>query len=116
MSVSIHTKSGQLAIGNWCRAVKEMAETSSSSSSTKSDEEKVEMLDRLLTRLALCDDSKLQPLLSKLLPFTVSSLSSNSSAVRNKVCFLIEFASMNFLKLLTIIAIILVLLVYSWVW
>ncbi|CAB4308924.1 unnamed protein product [Prunus armeniaca] len=43
------------------------------------------MLDRLLTRLALCDDSKLQPLLSKLLPFTVSSLSSNSSAVRNKV-------------------------------
>ncbi|BBH02426.1 ARM repeat superfamily protein [Prunus dulcis] len=62
-----------------------MAETSSSSSSTKSDEEKVEMLDRLLTRLALCDDSKLQPLLSKLLPFTVSSLSSNSSAVRNKV-------------------------------
>ncbi|CAB4278517.1 unnamed protein product [Prunus armeniaca] len=62
-----------------------MAETSSSSSSTKSDEEKEEMLDRLLTRLALCDDSKLQPLLSKLLPFTVSSLSSNSSAVRNKV-------------------------------
>lgn len=62
-----------------------MAETSSSSSSTKSDEEKEEMLDRLLTRLALCDDSKLQPLLSKLLPFTVSSLSSNSSGVRNKV-------------------------------
>jgi proteasome component ECM29 len=42
-------------------------------------------LDRMLTRLALCDDSKLQPLLSKLLPFTISSLSSQSSLVRNKV-------------------------------
>ncbi|CAN6695106.1 unnamed protein product [Malus baccata var. baccata] len=61
-----------------------MAEASSASA-TKSDEEKVEMLDRLLTRLALCDDSNLQPLLSKLLPFTISSLSSQSSAVRNKV-------------------------------
>lgn len=58
-----------------------MAETSSS----KSDEEREEMLDRLLTRLALSDDSKLQPLLSKLLPYTISSLSSHSSAVRNKV-------------------------------
>lgn len=61
-----------------------MAEASSASA-TKSDEEKVEMLDRLLTRLALCDDSNLQPLLSKLLPYTISSLSSQSSAVRNKV-------------------------------
>ncbi|PRQ32931.1 putative proteasome component Ecm29 [Rosa chinensis] len=62
-----------------------MAETPSSVSSSKSDEEKEEMLDRLLTRLALRDDSNLQPLLSKLLPYTISSLSSNSSAVRNKV-------------------------------
>ncbi|KAK9939418.1 hypothetical protein M0R45_016114 [Rubus argutus] len=61
-----------------------MAETSSLSSS-KSDEEKEEMLDRLLTRLALCDDSNLQALLFKLLPYTISSLSSHSSAVRNKV-------------------------------
>nr|XP_028948942.1 uncharacterized protein LOC103413658 isoform X4 [Malus domestica] len=37
-----------------------MAEASSASA-TKSDEEKVEMMDRLLTRLALCDDSNLQP-------------------------------------------------------
>ncbi|KAL6202795.1 hypothetical protein ACLB2K_026500 [Fragaria x ananassa] len=58
-----------------------MAETSSS----KSDEEREEMLDRLLTRLALSDDSKLQPLLPKLVPYTISSLSSHSSAVRNKV-------------------------------
>ncbi|KAF4378493.1 hypothetical protein G4B88_027553 [Cannabis sativa] len=65
--------------------------TASSSSSAaaaltgKSDGEIEEMLDRMLTRLALCDDSKLQPLLSKLLPITISSLSSPSSAVRNKV-------------------------------
>ncbi|KAJ8773217.1 hypothetical protein K2173_028394 [Erythroxylum novogranatense] len=45
-----------------------------------------ELLDRMLTRLALCDDSNLQALLSKLLPLTISSLSSSSStSVRNKV-------------------------------
>ncbi|KAM0979435.1 hypothetical protein ACFX13_015572 [Malus domestica] len=55
-----------------------------SASDTKSDEEKVEMMDQLLTRLALCDDSNLQRLLSKLLPFTISSRSSQSSAVPNK--------------------------------
>jgi len=43
------------------------------------------MLDRMLTRLALCDDSKLEPLLAKLLPLCISSLSSQSLAVRNKV-------------------------------
>ncbi|KAL9272177.1 Proteasome adapter and scaffold protein ECM29-like protein [Drosera capensis] len=51
----------------------------------KSDEDRLESLDRLLTRLALCDDSKLEPLLAKLLPFTISSLSSPSVSVRNKV-------------------------------
>ncbi|XP_057441454.1 uncharacterized protein LOC130733331 isoform X2 [Lotus japonicus] len=51
----------------------------------KSDEEIVEMLDRMLTRLALCDDSKLEPLLSKLLPLSISSLSSPALSVRNKV-------------------------------
>ncbi|KAM0990598.1 hypothetical protein ACFX2C_009093 [Malus domestica] len=61
-----------------------MAEASSASA-TKWDEEKVEMLDQLLTRLALCDDSNLQPLLSKLLRLTISSLSSQSFAVHNKV-------------------------------
>ncbi|XP_048426628.1 uncharacterized protein LOC125470903 isoform X1 [Pyrus x bretschneideri] len=61
-----------------------MAEASSASA-TKSDEEKIEMLDQLLTRLALCNDSSLQPLLSKLLPFTISAPSSQSSAVRNKI-------------------------------
>ncbi|KAK6925530.1 Proteasome component Ecm29 [Dillenia turbinata] len=64
-----------------------MAESSAASStpSQRSDEEVEELLDRMLTRLALCDDSNLQPLLSKLIPFTISSLSSSSLAVRNKV-------------------------------
>ncbi|XP_028798613.1 proteasome adapter and scaffold protein ECM29 [Neltuma alba] len=66
-----------------------MAESSSSTSSSplaaKSDAEIEELLDRMLTRLALCDDAKLEPLLSKLLPLCISSLSSQSQAVRNKV-------------------------------
>ncbi|XP_057955900.1 uncharacterized protein LOC131149465 [Malania oleifera] len=66
-----------------------MAESSSAAASPsvgkKSDEEVEEMLDRMLTRLALCDDSKLEPLLSKLLPLSISSLSSQSMAVRKKV-------------------------------
>ncbi|CAL5425499.1 unnamed protein product [Camellia sinensis] len=66
-----------------------MAESSSSGQvpmvTEKSDADMEEMLDRMLTRLALCDDSKLQTLLSKLLPISISSLSSNSSAVRKKV-------------------------------
>uniref|UniRef100_A0A1J3GWL5 Proteasome-associated protein ECM29-like protein n=1 Tax=Noccaea caerulescens TaxID=107243 RepID=A0A1J3GWL5_NOCCA len=62
-------------------------EGSSSSLSliSKSDGELEEMLDRMLTRLALCDDSKLEALISNLLPLTISSLSSQSPAVRNKV-------------------------------
>lgn len=61
-------------------------EGSSSSPSliSKSDGELEEMLDRMLTRLALCDDSKLEALISNLLPLTISSLSSQSPAVRNK--------------------------------
>ncbi|KAD4180200.1 hypothetical protein E3N88_28791 [Mikania micrantha] len=62
-----------------------MATSSESKFSGKSDDEIVEMLDRMLTRLALCDDPNLQNLLAKLLPVTISSLSRPSSAVRNKV-------------------------------
>ncbi|XP_010474525.1 PREDICTED: proteasome-associated protein ECM29 homolog [Camelina sativa] len=58
---------------------------SSSSLVSKSDGELDEMLDRMLTRLALCDDSKLESLVSNLLPLTISSLSSQSPLVRNKV-------------------------------
>ncbi|KAL1208896.1 hypothetical protein V5N11_010573 [Cardamine amara subsp. amara] len=63
----------------------EGSSSSSSSLITKSDGELDEMLDRMLTRLALCDDSKLESLVSNLLPLTISSLSSQSPAVRNKV-------------------------------
>ncbi|CAK9314254.1 unnamed protein product [Citrullus colocynthis] len=56
-----------------------------SSSTSKSDGEIEEMLDRILTRLALCDDSNLQSLLLKVLPVTISSLSSQAASVRNKV-------------------------------
>ncbi|KAH7560788.1 hypothetical protein JRO89_XS10G0102900 [Xanthoceras sorbifolium] len=66
-----------------CHRRQEMAESSSSSSST-TDAEKEELLDRMLTRLALCDDSKLQALISKLLPLTISFLSSQSTSLRNK--------------------------------
>lgn len=75
---------------SWFEKEQEMAESSSSSSAlgtaVKSDAEIEDMLDRMLTSLALCDDSKLQPLLSKILPFTISSLSTQSTLVRNKVC------------------------------
>ncbi|KAH9741792.1 ARM repeat superfamily protein [Citrus sinensis] len=52
-----------------------------SSSSSTSEYEKEELLDRMLTRLALCDDSKLEALLSKLLPLAISSLSAHSTLV-----------------------------------
>nr|XP_010922049.1 proteasome adapter and scaffold protein ECM29 isoform X3 [Elaeis guineensis] len=64
-----------------------MAETSSSSSpaAAQSDAEREEMLDRMLTRLALADDSKLEPLLSKILPYSISSLASSSPSIRKTV-------------------------------
>ncbi|GAA0159929.1 scaffold/adaptor protein [Lithospermum erythrorhizon] len=62
-----------------------MSESSSAHLVGKSELEKEEMLDRMLTRLALCDDSKLQDLLSKLLPLVIASLSSSAPPVRNKV-------------------------------
>ncbi|KAI7731341.1 hypothetical protein M8C21_033512 [Ambrosia artemisiifolia] len=65
------------------------AAAGSSSSSTGgkiiSDLEMEEMLDRMLTRLALCEDPNLQNLLSKLLPLTISALSRSSSPIRTKV-------------------------------
>ncbi|XP_056162562.1 uncharacterized protein LOC130136561 [Syzygium oleosum] len=62
-----------------------MVESSPSSAPAMSDAELEEMLDRMLTRLALCGDSNLQALLSNLLPLAIPSLSSPSSAVRGKV-------------------------------
>ncbi|CAA0805895.1 ARM repeat superfamily protein [Striga hermonthica] len=51
----------------------------------KSDEEKEELLDRMLTRLALCDDSKLQDLLARILPLSIAALAAASTSLRNKV-------------------------------
>lgn len=65
-----------------------------SSAPAKSDSEIEEILDRLLTRLALCDDPKLEALLTKLLPYSIASLSSQSLAVRKKVCPLHFFISL----------------------
>ncbi|KAL6564853.1 hypothetical protein OROMI_016303 [Orobanche minor] len=63
-----------------------MAECSWSSALVgKSDDEKEELLDRVLTRLALCDDSKLQDLLVKILPLSIAALSTASTSLRNKV-------------------------------
>lgn len=76
----------------------------------KSDSEIEDLLDRMLTRLALCDDSKLQDLLHKLLPLSISALSSPSQSVRNKVSvsnFLIP-AELLLLLLLWILSILLI--------
>ncbi|MQL77621.1 hypothetical protein Taro_010030, partial [Colocasia esculenta] len=64
-----------------------MAEPSSGSSPAPplSDAEREEMLDRMLTRLALADDSKLEGLLSKILPYSISALASPSPSVRKLV-------------------------------
>ncbi|CAI0541306.1 unnamed protein product [Linum tenue] len=51
----------------------------------RSDADTEDLLDRMLTRLALCDDPNLEALLSRLLPLAISTLSSQSTAVRNKV-------------------------------
>ncbi|KAH7672010.1 proteasome component ECM29 protein [Dioscorea alata] len=62
-----------------------MAETSSSSAATPSDADRQEMLDRMLTSLALADDHKLQALLTRILPYSISSLSSSSPSIRKLV-------------------------------
>ncbi|KAM4096438.1 hypothetical protein ACJW30_08G104900 [Castanea mollissima] len=65
-----------------------MASSKPSSSSTpggSTDAEREKALDQLLTVLAFCEDDKLHILLSRLLPFAISSLSFQSSLVRNKV-------------------------------
>ncbi|XP_020682977.1 proteasome adapter and scaffold protein ECM29 [Dendrobium catenatum] len=56
-----------------------------STSAQPSDTETEVMLDRMLTRLALADDSKLEQLLTKILPYSISSLSSSSPSVRKLV-------------------------------
>ncbi|KAJ0985238.1 hypothetical protein J5N97_003594 [Dioscorea zingiberensis] len=62
-----------------------MAGTSSSSAAAPSDTEREEMLDRMLTSLALADDPKLEALLTKILPYSISALSSSSQSIRKSV-------------------------------
>lgn len=45
----------------------------------------VEELDRVLTRLALVDDARLEPVLEKLLPRLILTLSNRDPAVQRKV-------------------------------
>ncbi|WOK96791.1 hypothetical protein Cni_G05498 [Canna indica] len=59
--------------------------TSAPAATEASDAEREEMLDRILTRLALADDDKLQPLLAKILPYSISSLASPSPSIRKSV-------------------------------
>ncbi|KAL2941950.1 Proteasome adapter and scaffold protein ECM29 [Bienertia sinuspersici] len=66
-----------------------MAESPSSSlfsaMAAISDSEREDILERMLTNLAFCDDPKLENLLAKLLPRALACLASPSSAIRNKV-------------------------------
>lgn len=48
-------------------------------------EEQEAMLERLLTRLALTDDSKLEPVLAKLLPYAISCLGTPRQSTKQKV-------------------------------
>ncbi|KAJ7569419.1 hypothetical protein O6H91_01G077400 [Diphasiastrum complanatum] len=59
-----------------------MAEGSSNASSGAEEEA---MVERLLTRLALTDDAKLEKVLAKLLPFAISLLASSHNPTRVKV-------------------------------
>ncbi|ERM99116.1 proteasome-associated protein ECM29 homolog isoform X2 [Amborella trichopoda] len=57
----------------------------SPSAPTDAAKEREAMLDHMLTRLALTDDSKLETVLSKLLPYCISSLSLPLPSIRQKV-------------------------------
>ena len=67
-----------------------MAEPSASSASTaaaaeQTDADRMDALDRMLTRLALADDARLAPVLARVLPYAVTSLASPAPAVRKLV-------------------------------
>ncbi|CAD6254932.1 unnamed protein product [Miscanthus lutarioriparius] len=66
-----------------------MAEPSASSAAAataeQTDAERMDALDRMLTRLALADDARLAPVLARVLPYAVTSLASPAPAVRKLV-------------------------------
>uniref|UniRef100_A0A0D9XNV0 Uncharacterized protein n=1 Tax=Leersia perrieri TaxID=77586 RepID=A0A0D9XNV0_9ORYZ len=51
----------------------------------QSDAEREEALDRMLTRLALAEDSRLAPVLTRVLPYAITSLASPAASVRKLV-------------------------------
>ncbi|CAL4995694.1 unnamed protein product [Urochloa decumbens] len=51
----------------------------------QTDAERLDALDRMLTRLALADDARLAPVLVRVLPYAITSLASASPAVRKLV-------------------------------
>nr|CAB3489010.1 unnamed protein product [Digitaria exilis] len=51
----------------------------------QTDAERLDALDRMLTRLALADDARLAPVLARVLPYVITSLASPAPAVRKLV-------------------------------
>lgn len=51
----------------------------------QTDAERLDALDRTLTRLALADDARLAPVLARVLPYAITSLASPAPAVRKLV-------------------------------
>jgi proteasome component ECM29 len=51
----------------------------------QTDAERLDALDRMLTRLALADDARLAPVLARVLPYAITSLASPAPAVRKLV-------------------------------
>jgi proteasome component ECM29 len=51
----------------------------------QTDAERLDALDRTLTRLALADDARLAPVLAPVLPYAITSLASPAPAVRKLV-------------------------------
>ncbi|CAN6357538.1 unnamed protein product [Urochloa humidicola] len=51
----------------------------------QTDADKLDALDRMLTRLALADDARLAPVLARVLPYAITSLASPAPAVRKLV-------------------------------
>ena len=62
-------------------------------SSAMAEEDQEALLERFLTRLALTDDSKLESVLKKLLPYAISCLASPRQSIKQKVsCFALSLS------------------------
>ncbi|RLN29530.1 hypothetical protein C2845_PM05G06240 [Panicum miliaceum] len=61
------------------------APAASAATPEQTDAERLDALDRMLTRLALADDARLAPVLARVLPYAITSLASPAPAVRKLV-------------------------------